>query len=233
MRTSPMRNCLATMLAVTFACLVLAACQGKTNSEVPRTPVQKTASEAAGPAEGSDIFDARMGTALTALFGDVVASCAQQVPEGAADTEVKKCFNSATISALEPSGLAIRHCPDGLAVEDAVQCALAGALLMKARAQSGTGISDGAWQNLEATLDQEMAVLTIDETMACTQLGKGEGEAARICLADRVTTRFELPQEDGRACLAFTDKSEFSQCLNRAAALGIVEAAAKKSALAS
>lgn len=244
-----MRNCLAvTLLACALAGLVLAGCQGGKGEAVTTSATQEAApapSPSPAPAladapaveapfpGSTGIFDARREEAFKTLFGNVLTSCIEQLPANAPSGEMIGCLNGGTIAAIEPSGHAIRHCRNDANMETSLSCALSGALLLKMREEAKAGISDSGWQNLDATVGQEMVVISIDETMACTREGKRAGEPARICYADRLTNRFDIAPEDGRACLRISDEWDFSQCLGEAAALTILEAAARKSAPAS
>jgi hypothetical protein len=241
-----------TSLVLLLAAGLVAGCQNRSGKEIAGTgqaagsaPAETAPpSPSATPADPADsagkafpgstgVFDARIETAFKFLMSNITGACIRELSLEAERGEIMECLNTKTISALEPSGRAVRHCRNDTDVEASLQCTLVGALLIKLREDSGSVISDNAWKDIEVTLGQEMAVVAVDEAMTCTKQGQGEGEAARICFADRLMDRFDVPQADGRACLGITDEWDFSKCLGEAGALGIVESAAKTTAPAS
>lgn len=197
------------------------------------TPADPAGSAGTAFPGSTGVFDTRIEAAFKSLMSNITGACIRELSLEAAREEIMGCLNTKTISALEPSGRAVRHCRNDTDVEASLQCTLGGALLIKLREDSGSVISDNAWKDIEVALGQEMAVVAIDEAMTCTKQGQGEGEAARVCFADRLMDRFDVPQEDGRACLGITDEWDFSKCLGEAGALGIVESAVKTTATAS
>ena len=216
----------------------LMGCQTKqeaasVTSPPPTTPTPVPAPAVSGDASAfgnktSGVFDARMETAIKAMFSKVMAVCARDhsvVPNKAG---LMGCFNEKTALAIDPSGAANEHCGSFEEPEQTFKCILMGSMLMRVREQSAVPMTAATWQDIEGVLAGEMAVVAMDESFACAKSGHTGDAAARSCLADRLVVRLGGNVGDGRSCLSVEDDFIFGQCLGEAAALELIETAATR-----
>lgn len=176
--------------------------------------------------ETTGIFDARIEMVMTTMFSTIAQSCVREMPAGLASPGLMNCMEDKAILAMEPSGAAKRYCSRG-DIEEAFKCALQGIMLMKLREKSDTPVTEAAWKDIEVVLTGEATVAAMEEAFECMRETQG-AEAERSCMADNFARRLGGDPADARQCLALEKDEVFGQCLGEAAALSVLETAAKR-----
>lgn len=160
-------------------------------------------------------------------MGPMASTCVREMLAGTESSDLLKCMQTKMIMAVEPSGMAARHCNDG-DIDAAFECALQGVLLIKLREKSNTPIKDSVWDDLEAVLAGEAVVAALEEGIGCMKIGATGQELERSCMVENYATRLGGEVADARLCLALKTDALFGQCLGEAAALNLLESAVKR-----
>lgn len=231
-------------IGLTAISLVLAGCQtsnsgktpattsaGTTSDPAPATTTAPSSSASTGGLKSKDgwqstgVFDDRLEAATQKMMANAFEACMS----AGAGAGLMDCVAGELAQAIDPSGNAKSHCASQPDADAQFQCALAGTVVMKVRANSGVEMSDSAWSGYDKAMREELLAVGIHESFACAKVHGPKGPAFRECMSAAVLGKMDVQPEIAEPCLTLEPEEKFGQCVGEAGMISLLEAAAGRS----
>jgi hypothetical protein len=176
-----------------------------------------------GKWQSTGVFDDRLEAATHKMMSNALETCMS------AGAGLMDCVAGELAQAIDPSGNAKSHCAGQPDADAQFQCALAGTVVMKVRANNGVEMSDSAWSGYDKAMREELLAVGIHESFACAKVHGPKGPAFRECMSAAVLAKMDVQPEIAEPCLTLEPEEKFGQCVGEAGMISLLEAAAGRS----